>query len=143
MSNPSTTYVAETVARRQVGRSIWAIVGGFLAVVILSNGTDEVLRRLGIFPPLGQRMADRLFVWATIYRTIYAIFGSYLTARWAPDRPLWHAMVGAGIGMLLGTAFAVATWNLDLGPHWYSVAVVLVGIPCAWSGAKIRELQRK
>jgi len=51
--------------------------------------------------------------------------------------------VGAGIGMLLGTAFAVVTWNQDLGPHWYSLAVVLVGIPCAWSGAKIRELQRK
>lgn len=141
MSNPSTTGAWETLARRHAGRSIAAIAGGLLAVVILSNGTDEVLRRLGIFPPLGERMADRLFVWATLDRTMYAIFGSYLTARWAPNRPLWHAMVGAGIGMLLGTAGAVATWNQDLGPHWYALALVLVGIPCAWSGAKIRQLQ--
>lgn len=143
MSNPSTAPVVETVATRQVGRSIWAIVAGFLAVVILSIGTDVVLHRLGIFPPLGQRMADRLFGWATVYRTIYAIFGSYLTARLAPNRPMWHAMVGAGIGMLLGTVGAIATWNKDLGPHWYPVVLVIVGIPCAWIGAKIRELQSK
>lgn len=141
MSNSSTTPVVETVARHQVGRSIWAIVAGFLAVVILSIGTDVVLHRLGIFPPLGQRMADRLFAWATVYRTIYGIFASYLTARLAPNRPMWHAMVGAGFGMLLGTAGAIATWNKDLGPHWYPVSLVMVGIPCAWIGAKLRELQ--
>jgi hypothetical protein len=141
MSNPSATPVVETVAPPQVGRSIWAIVAGFLAVVILSTGTDVVLRRLGIFPPFGQRMADGLFVWATIYRTMDGVFASYLTARLAPNRPLWHAMVGAGIGMLLATAAAIATWNQDLGPHWYPFALVLGAIPCAWIGAKIRELQ--
>ena len=143
MSNPSTTPVVETVAPPLVGRSIWAIGAGFLAVVILSIGTDVVLYRLGIFPPLGQRMADRLFAWATVYRTIYGIFASYLTARLAPNRPMWHAMVGAGIGMLLGTAGAIATWNKDLGPHWYPVGLVMVGIPCAWIGAKLRQLQSK
>jgi len=141
MSNPPTTTVIETVAPRQVGRSIWAIVAGFLAVVILSIGTDAVLHQLGIFPPLGQRMADRLFAWATIYRATYGIFGSYLTARLAPNRPMWHAMLGAGIGMLLGTAGAIATWNKDLGPHWYPVALIIQGIPCAWIGAQIRQLQ--
>ena len=141
MSNPSTTPVAETVAPPQVGRSIWAIVAGFLAVVILSIGTDVFLHRLSIFPPLGQRMADPLFVWATVYRTIYGIFASYLTARLAPNRPMWHAMLGAGIGMLVGVGGAIATWNKDLGPHWYPVALILGGIPCAWTGAKIRELQ--
>ena len=143
MSNPSTTPVVETVVPPQVGRSIWAIVAGFLAVVILSIATDVVLHRLGIFPPLGQRMADRLFAWATVYGTIYGILGSYLTARLAPNRPMWHAMVGAGIGMLLGSAGAIATWNKDLGPHWYPVALVIQGIPCAWIGAKIQELQSK
>ena len=143
MSKPLTTPITETVAPRQVGRSLGAIVAGFLAVVILSIGTDVVLHRLGIFPPLGQRMADRLFAWATVYRTIYGIFASYLTARLAPNRPMWHAMVGAGIGMLLGSAGAIATWNKDLGPRWYPVALVIQGIPCAWIGAKIRELQSK
>jgi surface polysaccharide O-acyltransferase-like enzyme len=112
-----------------------------LTVVVLSIGTDVVLHALGIFPSLGQKMADRLFVWATIYRTIYGIIGSYITARLAPSRPMWHAMLGAGIGMILGTVGAVVTWNKDLGPHWYPLALIVTGIPCAWIGAKIREMQ--
>jgi hypothetical protein len=55
---------------RVCGRS-WR---GCLAVVVLSIGTDIVLHKLGIFPPLGQKMADR---------TVYGIIGSYLRARLA------------------------------------------------------------
>lgn len=61
---------------KNVGRSIWAVVAGFLAVVILSIGTDAGLHAAGIFPGLGQRMSDGLFVLATIYRTIYGVVGS-------------------------------------------------------------------
>ena len=70
MSNQGTTPVLETATpRRPVGRSIWAIVAGFIAVVLLSNGTDVLLSKLGTVPPLAQWHTDRLFVWATIYRT--------------------------------------------------------------------------
>ena len=142
MSNlPTTPVVGGNTHPRSLGRSVWAIVAGFLAVVVLSIGTDVLLHKLGIFPPLGQRMADRLFVWATIYRTIYGIIGSYTTARLAPYRPMWHAMLGAVFGMIIGSAGAVATWNKDLGPHWYPIALVVTGIPCAWIGGKIREMQ--
>ena len=142
MSNQTTVPVVPAVAPgRRVGQSIWAIVAGFLAVVILSIGTDIVLHKLGIYPPLGQRMSDGLFLWATIYRTIYSILGSYITARLAPNHPMWHAMLGAIIGMVIGTAGAVATWNKDLGPHWYPIALDVEAVPCAWIGAKFREAQ--
>lgn len=142
MSNlAAAPIVGGTTPPRRLGQSVWAIVAGFLVVVVLSIGTDIVLHKLGIFPPLGQKMADRLFVWATIYRTIYGIIGSYTTARLAPYRPMWHAMMGAAIGMILGTVAAVVTWNKDLGPHWYPLALIVTGIPCAWIGAKIREMQ--
>jgi hypothetical protein len=142
MSTQTVTPIPEDgTPPRRLGRSIWAIVAGFLVVVILSIGTDVVLHKLDIYPPLGQRMSDGLFAWATIYRTIYAILGSYITARLSPDRPMWHAMLGAVIGMILGTAGAVATWNKGLGPHWYSLALVIEGIPCAWIGARIWEQQ--
>ena len=141
MFSSETVSVEGAVSSRRWGRSVWAIVAGFLAVVILSLGTDVVLRKLGIYPALGVRMADKLFVWATAYRTIYAILGSYITARLAPNRPMWHAMLGAVIGMIIGTAGAAATWNKDLGPHWYPVALVVEGIPCAWLGGRIREAQ--
>jgi len=144
MSNPGTTPVLGTAASpRHPGRSIWAIVAGFLAVVVLSNGTDVLLSKLGIVPPLPQWHADSLFVWATIYRTVYGIIGSHITARLAPQRPMKHAMIGAIIGMVLGTAAAIATWNRDMGPHWYPIALVVVAIPTAWIGAKLLQIQRQ
>lgn len=133
--------IQDVAPPRRLGQSVWAVLAGFLAVVLLSLGTDTVLHLLKIFPPLGQRMHDGLFVWATIYRTVYGILGSYLTARLAPNRPMWHAMVGALIGMTLGTIGAAATWSKDLGPHWYPLALIATGIPCAWIGARIRLAQ--
>lgn len=142
MSNlAATPIVGGTTPPRRLGWSVWAIVAGFLSVLVLSIGTDIVLHKLDIFPPLGERMTDRLFVWATIYRTIYGVIGSYITARLAPYRPMLHAMVGAAIGMILGTVGAVVTWNKDLGPHWYPLALIVPGIPCAWIGAKILDMQ--
>jgi hypothetical protein len=138
MSDQANIPMSEAaVPRRQLGRSILAIVAGFVTVVVLSIATDILLHKLGIYPPLGQRISDGLAAWATSYRTIYAIFGSYITARLAPDHPMAHALVGAAIGMVIGTLGAVATWNKDLGPHWYAIALVVEGIPCAWIGARI------
>lgn len=143
MSNQVTIPTEENMgARGHLGRSTWAIVAGFLAVFVLSNGTDVLLSKSGIVPPLGQWKTDALFVWPTIYRTIYGIIGSYVTARLAPQRPMKHAMIGAMIGMALGTAAAVATWNKHMGPHWYPIALVVEAIPCAWIGTKLLEAQR-
>ena len=142
MSNDVANQTVESVVpSRKLGQSVGAIVGGFLAVVILSIATDVVLHKAGIYPPLGQRLSDKLSLLATVYRTLYAILGSYITARLAPNRPMLHAFVGAAIGMIIGTLGAVATWNKDLGPHWYSLVLIIEGIPCAWIGAKIRDLQ--
>jgi hypothetical protein len=141
MSDPASATVQVAAPQRRLGRSVWAVLAGFLAVVILSLATDIVLRQLNIFPPLGQRMADRLFLWATIYRIVYGALGSYLTARLAPNRPMWHAMIGALVGMILGSLGAALTWNKDMGPHWYPLALIVTAIPCAWIGAKIREAQ--
>jgi len=122
---------------KNVGPSIWAVVAGFLAVVILSIGTDAGLHAAGIFPGLGKRMSDGLFVLATIYRTIFGVVGSYITARLAPYKPMKHAMIGGAIGMVLATIGAVATWNKDLGPRWYPVALVVGALPTAWVGARL------
>ena len=120
------------------GRSIWSIVAGFLVVVLLSIGTDAVLHAARVYPALGQRMSDGLFVLATLYRTVFAVVGSYVTARLAPNRPLKHALIGAAIGTVIATVGAVATWNKDLGPHWYPIALILTAFPTAWVGARLR-----
>ncbi len=132
----------ETASPRRLGQSIGALLAGFVAVVILSLGTDVVLHGAGIFPPLGQRMSDGLFLLATAYRTLYSVLGSYITARLAPYRPMLHALVGGVVGLVLSTAGAVATWNkATLGPRWYPLALLVLAMPCAWAGGRVREIQ--
>lgn len=133
--------MGETQATRSVGRSIGALFAGFVVVVVLSLATDLALRAAGIFPQLGRTMSNSLFLLATVYRTIYSVVGSYITARLAPNRPMQHALVGGAIGLVISVVAAVATWNQDLGPHWYPLALVATALPSAWAGGKIRLMQ--
>jgi hypothetical protein len=127
--------------QKSTGRSILAVVAGFLVVVVLSTATDAVLHAARVFPPLGQSMSNGLFALATAYRTLYGILGSYVTARLAPNQPMKHSLIGAAIGTAIATIGAVATWNMNLGPHWYPVALIVTAFPTGWLGAKLRILQ--
>ncbi|HLZ40288.1 MAG TPA: hypothetical protein VKQ11_04965 [Candidatus Sulfotelmatobacter sp.] len=98
MPTQSTPPIEAVTPSRRWGRSIGALAAGFVTVVILTLGTDAFLRTLKILSPLGQTMSDRIFLLATIYRVVYAILGSYITARLAPDRPMGHAIAGASWG---------------------------------------------
>lgn len=129
--------MSESQSPRRIGRSVWALFVGFLVVAALSLGTDEVFHLTRVYPPWGERMSDGLFALATAYRLAYGILGSYITARLAPYGPMGHALTGAAIGTVLATAGAIGTWNKDLGPHWYSVALIVTALPCAWIGGKL------
>jgi hypothetical protein len=125
--------------RRQLGRSVLAIGASFLAVFVLSLGTDVLLHATGVYAPWGQAMGDGLFGLATAYRLVYGTLGSWMTARLAPSRPMAHSLVGATMGTVLATVGAVLTWNKgpEFGPHWYPLALVVTAIPCGWLGAVI------
>lgn len=123
-------------------KSVVAVVVGLLAIVILSVGTDVLMHQLGIFPQNGQGMTDRLFLLATAYRTLISIFGCYLTAKLAPSKPMKHAIWLGIIGVIFALVGVAASWNHpELGPHWYPVTLVVVALPCAWIGGKLRENQ--
>jgi hypothetical protein len=124
----------------RTGRSILAVFAGLLAVVVLSIATDEILRAAGIFPPASQRMPDKLFLLATAYRTVYGALGGYIAARLAPYRPLSHALVLGSIGFAVALAGFVATREAgpELGPRWYSLAIILIALPSAWLGGTIQ-----
>jgi hypothetical protein len=40
-----------------------------------------------------------------------------------------HVMILGLLGTLLGVVGVVATWNRDLGPHWYPIALAVLAIP--------------
>jgi hypothetical protein len=127
----------------RIGRSIGAILGGFVAVVILSLGTDMAMHAAGIFPPWGEPMADSLFLLAAAYRTVYAIAGSYITARLAPNRPMQHALLGGALGFAASAIGAATTWDKGpaFGPHWYPLWLAVTAMPCAWVGGRLFDAQ--
>lgn len=120
---------------RRLGRSTGAVLFGFIAVVALSLGTDQVLHVLEVYPPWGQPMYDTgVVLLALSYRCVYGVVGSYIAARFAPRNPMRHAMALGGIGLVVSTAAAIATIPMNLGPSWFPIALVLTALPCAWLG---------
>jgi hypothetical protein len=128
------------VQPRRLLRSVGALFLGFLAVVILSLGTDQVLHVLKVYPPWGQPMYDpSLNLLALAYRCVYGIIGGYLTARFAPHSPMRHAIVGGGIGCVLSLAGVIAAMRMELGPIWYPIGITLSSLPCAWLGGVLHR----
>lgn len=121
-------------------RSIGAVIGGFAATFVLSVGADAVMHAVGWFPPPGERMPDAMFVLAAAYRAAFTVVGGYVTARLAPDRPMGHVWVLAGIGLLAGLAGVVGYYVVggpELGPAWYAISIPVSAIPCIWLGARL------
>jgi hypothetical protein len=125
---------------RRLLRSTGAVLLGLLAVIVLSIGTDQVFHSLGIYPPWGEPMSTGQYLLALAYRIAYAVFGSYLAARFAPGRPMLHAMTLGAIGLVLSVAGAAAMWHL--GDHWYPIALALTALPCAWAGGALYASKR-
>ncbi|HUE54210.1 MAG TPA: hypothetical protein VMO76_00160 [Candidatus Udaeobacter sp.] len=137
--------MSEMQAPRRLGRSVGAVLAGIVVGVILTIGTDVVLHAIGVFPPWGQSMAgfDGALLIATVYRTVYGVVASYITARLAPDRPVAHALTGGVVGLAVSILGAVLTWNKGpaFGPHWYPLALVVLAVPQAWAGGTLRVMQ--
>jgi hypothetical protein len=128
--------VSERTKPRRLGRSVSAVVAGFVATALLSLGTDVVMHATGVLPPWGAPMSDGLFVLATVYRIAFTVLGGFITARLAPRKPMTHVLVLGALGIVAASAGVLATWNLgpEFGPKWYAIALVVTALPCVWAG---------
>ena len=133
--------MSDGVQAKSTGRSIVAVIAGLLTVVALDLGIDAAMHAAGAFPPGRQPMNDQQCMLAISYRLIDGILGGYVAARLAPSRALRHAVILGCIGIVLSLAGAIATWNMNLGPRWYSLALVVVALPCASIGGATRARQ--
>lgn len=126
---------------RRLWRSTAAVLLGLFATAVLSLGTDQVLHVLQVYPPWGQPMHDPgLNFLALAYRSVYAVVGCYIAARFAPHNPMLHALATGAVGFLLSLAGAIATiMTMDLGPDWFPIALVLTALPCAWLGGVLHR----
>lgn len=120
-------------------KSIGAVIAGIVTTIIVTTAVDVVLHLAKVFPPMDQPITDRLALLATSYRIVISIGAAYLTAALAPGRPMWHAMLLGYVGTVLGLIGVFATWNLGLGPRWYSIALAVLAIPQCWVGGRLYE----
>jgi hypothetical protein len=129
--------INEGAARRR-WRSVWAVAAGFLAVVVLSLVTDEILHLLHVYPRWGQPTYEPgLNLLALAYRSVFTVAGMYLTATLAPRAPMRHALIGGAIGTVIAGAGAFATVPMNLGPAWYPIALAVTALPLAWLGGAL------
>jgi hypothetical protein len=120
---------------RRIGRSVLAVIAGFLVVVVLSTAADAVLHAAKVYPPESEGLHDPLLnLLALAYRSVFTLAGGWVTARLAPDTPLRHAFILGVLGLIAGTAGVIATWNLGLGPRWYPILLAASGLPLCWLG---------
>jgi hypothetical protein len=120
---------------RRFWRSIAAVFAGFIFVVVLSVATDQLLHVLEVYPPWGEPMWEPgLNLLAFSYRTVYNVVSGYLTASLAPHARMRHVVVLGIIGFVAGTAGAIGTMDLGLGPRWYPIALAITAFPTVWLG---------
>jgi hypothetical protein len=135
MTTPSASL---GTGRSTIGKSIWAVVAGFLIIIVLSLGTDEILHLLRVYPAWNEPMWDpKLNALALSYRLIYDTFGSYVTAKLAPRAPVKHALIGGFIGLVLSLGGVAAAMKGNMGPLWYPIALALSSPLTAWIGGML------
>ena len=121
-------------------KSVGAVLVGLVFIFVTHSGTDFILESLGIFTPPTQRFDTTwMVVAAVIYRAAFSVAGCYLTAWLAPSRPMLHALILGGIGLVLSTVAAIVTMPMDLGPAWYPITLAVISLPCGWLGGKLYE----
>jgi hypothetical protein len=97
-----------------------------------------VLESTGILPS-GALYDTGLLLLATLYRSIFSVIGCYVAARLAAERPLRHALVLGGVGVVISVVGGIV--GRDLAPAWYSLGLAAAALPMAWCGGKLAELR--
>ena len=80
---------------------------------------------------------------ALSYRLVIGVLSGYLVVRLAPNRPLMHAAILAGIALVLTCLGIVAALSHPLGPLWYPIALALSAVPTVMGGAILARSMRQ
>lgn len=125
-------------------RSIGAVIGGLVLIILLSSLTDAVLEASGIFPSAAEQQRSGFNEgWmqglAIAYRFLYAVLGGYVTAKLAPARSMVHVIVLASLGTVLGILGTLAVASLGIFSVWYLTVLIVTSFLAVWLGGKLGE----
>jgi hypothetical protein len=131
--------MARGFASVEFGRSVLAVVVGFVFIAALWFGTDAVLRVSLPEALAGGQAGGMVLVATLVYSGLFAIAGCYLAARLAPSRPMAHALVLGGLALVLNGAAMLTLWGAL--PAWYTAVSLLLVVPYAWLGGRLRQAE--
>ena len=121
---------------KTIFKSIGAVLAGFVLGAVLSIGADFLMDRMGIMSMENFKQTPFLIICTVImYRFIFNVIGSYLTARLAPNKPMKHVIIIGVIGTVLGLLGSFVMW--DKAIPFYNVAIILISLPSAWLGGQL------
>ena len=129
---------------KSIFKSIGVILLAFVVIALLSTLTDFLLESIGVLP----NPQKGLFVkWAILlvlfYRGVFTIFGGFIVAKLAPNKPMLHAIIPGIIGTLI-TVIAVSSPSFsEKAPLWFGFTLAAITIPCIWLGVSIKQSWNK
>jgi hypothetical protein len=118
-------------------KSVGAVLAAIVFIVVVTTAVDQLLHVLGVYAPWGQALDHIGSIIALSYRLPIGIAGGWITARLAPRDPMRHVLILGVIGTVMATLGLVATWNMDLGPRWYPISLVVTALPLSWLGGRM------
>jgi len=124
-----------------MGRSIIAIVVGFVFIACAAFGTDYLVRSMmpGMYDANGRTDNLGMLLVTIAYVGVYAVAGCYIAARLAPSQPMKHALILGVLGLVFNIIGSAAQWAT--APAWYHIVSIALVMPFAWLGGRIRENQ--
>lgn len=119
-----------------------AVIAGFATTAIASTVADAVMHATAVFPDSSATMSDAQFALASSYRAAFTVAGGFVAGTLAPNRPMRHAAILAGIGLVAGIASVIAYYafgDAKLGPAWYALSIPAQAIPCVMVGGWLAQ----
>jgi peptidoglycan/LPS O-acetylase OafA/YrhL len=118
-----------------------AVAAGFFTTAVLSLGGDLAFRAMSpaAFAANGQARDIGVLIFVLAYTAAFGIAGGYVAARFADRRPVAHALALGIVALIISTVITIFAWSTR--PAWYHIMALLLVLPAALLGGKLRELQ--
>ncbi len=126
------TTKKHVTTKKNLPRSILSIVLGLSISILLPFLTKELIRTFDILPQWSSELT-------LVYRSVYIVLGSYITARFAPYAFMRHTMI---LGIIIFLISSFGTWALittGVSPIWYAYGVAIIVFPSVWFGSLLYQ----
>lgn len=125
---------------KNIFKSVGVIILAFMFNALLSVLTDFLLEFIGVLPDPTKGLFETWTILLVLfYRAAYTILAGFIVARFAPNKPMLHAIILGVIGVAI-TLWAVNSPDFaQKSKIWFGYTLAAITIPCLWLGVKIQQ----